>query len=61
MGAHFKLKYVMHELLANESKYMRCFPYSNVVCSIMYAMIGFRLDIAYVISIMSRFMSNPAK
>lgn len=36
-------------------------PYANVIGSIMYAMICTRPDVAYSISILSRFISNPGK
>ena len=35
--------------------------YSNVVGSMMYAMIVIRLDIAYGVGLVSRFMSFPSK
>ena len=40
---------------------MKKVPYSNTVGSLMYAMIGTRPDIAYGVSLVSRFMSNPSK
>lgn len=61
MGAHFiKLKYII-ELSITESKFMNKFPYSNIVGSLMYSMIGARPNITYAISLISRFMSNPCK
>lgn len=33
-------------------------PHANIVGVVMYAMVFTRLDIAYVVSIVSRFMSN---
>ena len=36
-------------------------PYSNVVGSLMYVMIGTRPNIAYGVSLVSRFMSSPSK
>lgn len=40
---------------------MRKIPYSNAVGSLMYAMIGTRPDIAYGVSLVSRFMTKPSK
>ena len=36
-------------------------PYSNVVKSLMYAMVCTRLDIAHVVSVVSHYMANPGK
>ncbi|KAL2534627.1 cysteine-rich RLK (RECEPTOR-like protein kinase) 8 [Abeliophyllum distichum] len=36
-------------------------PYANAIGSIMYSMITTRPDLAYAISFLSRFMSNPGK
>ena len=36
-------------------------PYSNVVGCMMYAMIATRLDIAYGVGLVSRFISCPSK
>ncbi|XP_057808557.1 secreted RxLR effector protein 161-like [Salvia miltiorrhiza] len=44
-----------------EKRKMYSVPYSNAVGSIMYMMICTRPDLAYAISILSRFMSNPGK
>jgi hypothetical protein len=37
------------------------FPYRNMVGSLMYAMTGTRFDIAFAISIVSKFLANPKK
>ena len=36
-------------------------PYSSAVGSLMYAMICTRLDITFVVGVVSRYMSNPGK
>jgi len=36
-------------------------PYASVVGSLMYAMVNTRPDIAYVVGVLSRFMSKPGK
>ena len=40
---------------------MENIPYANAIGTIMYAMISTRPDLAYAISTLSRFMSNPGK
>ncbi|XP_052198535.1 protein At-4/1 isoform X3 [Diospyros lotus] len=40
---------------------MENIPYANVIGTIMYSMISTRPDLAYSISLLSRFMSNPGK
>lgn len=58
---HFKMRmnHVHHD--DNEREYMKQIPCTNIVRSLMYGMIYTRLDLAYSISILSRFMSNPGK
>jgi len=41
--------------------YMEHLPYDNIVGSVMYLMVCMHSNIAYVVSIVSRFMSNPAR
>jgi len=36
-------------------------PYASAVGSLMYAMVCTRTDLAYAVSTVSRFMSNPGK
>ena len=38
---------------------MRHVPYASVIRSLMYAMLCTRLDIYYVVRVVSRFQSNP--
>ena len=38
---------------------MEKFPYAQVVVSLMYAQVSSRLDIAYIMRILGRYMSNP--
>lgn len=61
VATHFKLSAVKGELAEEKAKFMKKIPYSNVVGSLMYAMIGTRPDIAYGVSLVSRFMSKLAK
>jgi hypothetical protein len=45
----------------DEKEYMSHIPYSNVVENLMYAMICTRLNLAHVVSVVSRFMHNLGK
>lgn len=42
-----------------ERDWMACVPYSNVVGSLMYAMIGTHLKICYTIGLVNSYQSNP--
>lgn len=42
-----------------EIEMMTCIPYAPVIGSIMYSMISTRPDIAYALSVTSRYQSNP--
>ncbi|KAL0368210.1 UNVERIFIED_CONTAM: Retrovirus-related Pol polyprotein from transposon TNT 1-94 [Sesamum calycinum] len=42
-----------------EEKEMQKIPYSSVVGSLMYAQVCTRLDIAYIIGMLGRYLSNP--
>ena len=44
-----------------ERAYMNSIPYANIVGSLMYVMVCTRPDIAYGVSLVSRYMSNPGK
>ena len=44
--------------IEEEVKYMEEMSYASVVGSIMYAMVCSKSDLAYVIGMISRFMSN---
>lgn len=56
MGSHFKLASVKY---ADERIDTEKIPYSSVVGSVMYAMVGTRPDVAYALGLVSRFMSKP--
>ncbi|CAL1413563.1 unnamed protein product [Linum trigynum] len=61
LGGHFKLS-VKHCPTSDEEKEaMENVPYASVVGSLMYAMVCTRSDIAHVVGIVSRFLSNPGK
>ena len=38
---------------------MRCVPYREAIGSLMYVVVGTRLDITYAVSYLARFMANP--
>ena len=44
-----------------EEVQMADIPYSQAIGSFMYAMVCTRANIAYAVSVVSRFMSNPGK
>lgn len=44
-----------------DQDYMSKVQYSSVVGSLMYAMVCTRLDLAYVVSMVSRFLNQPQK
>ena len=44
-----------------EREYTDGVPYASVVINVMYAMVCYRPDIAFAISQVSRYMSNPGK
>lgn len=61
IAAHFKLLASMSPKCKEEEVYMSHVPYSNVVGSIMYAMVCTLPDIAQAVSVLSRYMANPGK
>lgn len=61
IGLHFKLSEVQASVCEEEKKDMSSVPYASGVGSIMYAMVCSRPDLAYAVSVISRFMSNPGK
>jgi hypothetical protein len=44
-----------------EEEDISCVPYASVVGSLMYAMVYTRLDIAYSMGVLSRYMSNHGR
>lgn len=44
-----------------ERTYMNSIPYANIIGSLMYVMVCIRPDIAYAVSLVSRYMANPGK
>ena len=58
LASHFKLRSLKKDELVIEKAQMDKVPYSSVVGSMMYAMIGTRPDLAYAVGVISRFMSK---
>ncbi|XP_073014568.1 secreted RxLR effector protein 161-like [Primulina eburnea] len=61
LAQHFKLTASHKPETSEERNYMTNVPYASVVGSVMYAMICTRPDLAYAVSMVSRFMANPGK
>ena len=61
LASHFKLSSKQAPQTEEELLKMNTLPYANVVGSIMYTMVSTRPDLAYSLSILSRFMANPGK
>ncbi|KAL2248134.1 UNVERIFIED_CONTAM: Retrovirus-related Pol polyprotein from transposon TNT 1-94 [Sesamum indicum] len=57
--AHFQLSKNQCPQPESEMQKMSKIPYSNVIGSIMFLMVCTRPDVAYAISCLSRYMSNP--
>ncbi|KAL4559971.1 hypothetical protein LXL04_032119 [Taraxacum kok-saghyz] len=60
-AAHFKLSSALSPTTETDMEYMARVPYSSAVGSLMYAMICTRPDLAYAVSMVSRYMANPGK
>ncbi|KAL0451861.1 UNVERIFIED_CONTAM: Retrovirus-related Pol polyprotein from transposon TNT 1-94 [Sesamum latifolium] len=58
LAAHFQLCKNQSPNSETEKEPMKNIPYSNAIGSVLYLMISTRPDIAYVVSCLSRFMSN---
>lgn len=58
VGAHFKLYSVKDQDEKLEALFRICVPYSNAFGSLMYAKISAKPEIAYGVSLVSRFMSR---
>ena len=61
LANHFKLSSRHNPSTDKEKEDMSKVPYASAVGSLMYAMVYTRLDIAYVVSIVIRFLSNPRR
>ena len=61
LGSHLKLSSKQSPSSEKEKEEMRKVPYASAVGSLMYVMVCMRLDIAHVVGVVSRFLSNPGK
>ena len=61
LAAHFKLSVSQRPSTDTDKLDMESVPYASAVGSLMYAMVCTRPDIAYAVSNVSRFLSNPGR
>ena len=61
LGAHLDLTKIKGKLSVAELNIMKSIPYDAAVGSVMYSMICTRPDLAFTISTLSRFMSEPTE
>ncbi|CAL5327779.1 unnamed protein product [Camellia sinensis] len=61
LANHFKLRKSSCSSYTKEREEMEAIPYSSAVGSLMYAMVSTRPNIAHVVAVVSRFLSNPGK
>nr|GEY14473.1 hypothetical protein [Tanacetum cinerariifolium] len=61
LGGHFKLSLKDCLIKDCDVDRMSKVPYANAVGSLMYLMVCTRLDIAYAVSLVSRYLTNPSK
>ncbi|GKA53964.1 retrovirus-related pol polyprotein from transposon TNT 1-94 [Tanacetum coccineum] len=60
IGGHFKLSWKDRPFRNCDVERMRKVSYANADC-LMYLMVCTRLDIAYTVSVVSRYLANPSK
>ena len=61
LAGHLKLSFEQCPTSEKDMKEMNKVPYISVVGSLMYAMVCNRLNIAHVVGVVSRFLTNPRK
>ncbi|KAL7137606.1 hypothetical protein ABFS83_10G104500 [Erythranthe nasuta] len=59
LAAHFQLSKDQSPKTETEIDSMQNFPYANAIGSVMYLMVSTHLDIAYAVSCLSSYISNP--
>ncbi|GJZ29609.1 hypothetical protein Tco_0574256 [Tanacetum coccineum] len=59
LGGHFKLSLKDYPVRDCDVERMSKVPYANAVGSLMYLMVCMRPDIAYAVSVVSRYLANP--
>ncbi|XP_038885932.1 secreted RxLR effector protein 161-like [Benincasa hispida] len=60
-AANARLSFVLSPQSEAEKEYMSRVPYASAVGSLRYVMVCTRPDLAYVVSVVSRFMGQPGK
>lgn len=61
IAAHFKLSEDQSPTSEKEKREVQKTEYANMLGSLMYSMVCTRPDMAYALSIVSRYMANPGK
>lgn len=61
MAQHFKLSQQNSPKTEEEVSYMKKVPYANAVGSLVYLMICTQPDLAYAMSLVSRYMGKPGR
>ncbi|GJZ38416.1 retrovirus-related pol polyprotein from transposon TNT 1-94 [Tanacetum coccineum] len=61
LGRHFKLSLKDCPIMDCDVERISKVPYANAVGSLMYLMVCTRPDIAYAVSVVSRYLANPGK
>jgi ATP-binding cassette subfamily B (MDR/TAP) protein 1 len=61
IAPYFKLSSTQCPVTDEDIEYVSRVPYSSVVGSLIYAMVCFRPDLLYVMSLVIRYMANPGK
>ena len=61
LGSHFRLYKDQSPKTYKEIEHMSKVPYASAIGSLMYAMVCTRPNIAHVVGVVSRYMSNPGK
>ena len=56
---HFKLSKEQSPKTVEERDHMTLVPYASAVCSLMYAMVFTRPEIAHAVGVVSRYMAKP--
>lgn len=61
LGSHFNISFNDFPINQYDKSYIKKVPYYNFIGVLMYAIVCNRLDIAYVVSMVSRHMLNLSK
>ncbi|GAA0152795.1 hypothetical protein LIER_37562 [Lithospermum erythrorhizon] len=61
LASHFKLSHQLCPFTNEEELSMKNIPYSSAVGSLMYAMVCTRSNIAHVVGVVSRYLSNSGR